>query len=118
MILVDTSVWIAHLRREEPRLAKLLAGGQVLIHPFVIGELACGNLRRRDDVLAYLDRLESALPATDSEARKLLETHRLMGQGLGWIDVHLLAACLLSHARLWTLDHHLSQAAGQLRIAA
>ncbi len=118
MILVDTSVWIAHFRSGQPRLAKLLEEGAVLTHEFVTGELACGNLRRRVEVLQYLDRLVPVPVASNAEARRLLEARKLMGHGLGWIDVHLLASCLLAKSRLWTLDKGLAHAATRLEVAA
>lgn len=118
MILVDTSVWVAHLRRSEPRLASLLAEGQVLVHPFVIGELACGTLHRQERVLTYLGRLDSAPLARDEEARRLVELRRLMGRGLGWVDIHLLASCLIARVTLWSLDRRLIQVATALGIAA
>lgn len=118
MILVDTSVWVAHLHQGQPRLTELLQQDQVITHPFVIGELACGHVRRRTEVLSYLDRLARAPQASDAEARGFLETHQLMGQGLGWIDIHLLASCRIATSLLWSLDRRLAQAAARLRIAA
>jgi len=118
VILVDTSIWVAHLRRSEPRLATLLTEGQVLVHPFVIGELACGTLQRRQDVLAHLSRLDAAPLARDQEALRLVELRRLTGRGLGWVDVHLLASCLLAGATLWSLDRHLMQVATALGVAS
>jgi hypothetical protein len=118
MILVDTSVWIQHLGRTEPRLTELLADGQVLIHPFVMGELACGTLRRRQEVLSLIGHLDAAPSAGDGEALRLIEQRRLMGRGLGWVDVHLLASCLLAGVRLWSLDRRLAQAAETLGVAA
>lgn len=117
MILVDPSVWIDHLRAGEPRLAALLEGGQVLMHPFVLGELACGNLRRRAEVLGYLAALPRSPVATDDEALRFLEAHRLMGKAIGWIDVHLLAAVALAPGtRLWTRDRRLDTVARTLGV--
>ncbi len=118
MILVDTSVWIAHLRQGEPGLTRILEDGLVITHPFVLGELACGQLRNRREVLAHLDHLSSAPEATSQEARSLIETHNLIGQGLGWTDVHLLASCRLARASLWSLDQPLIRAARRLGVAA
>jgi predicted nucleic acid-binding protein len=118
VILVDTSVWVAHLRAAEPRLGGLLDDGQVLVHPFVIGELACGTLRRRQEVLAYLGRLEAAPVASNEEAHRLIELRRLMNRGLGWVDVHLLASCLMAGAPLWSLDRQLARVADTLGVAA
>ena len=117
MILVDTSVWIDHLRTGEPHLVALLERSQVLMHPFVLGELACGNLRRRADVLRHLGALPRSPVATDDEALRFIEAHRLMGKGIGWIDVHLLAAVALSPGtRLWTRDRRLDTVARTLGI--
>ncbi|HHQ41149.1 MAG TPA: type II toxin-antitoxin system VapC family toxin, partial [Chromatiales bacterium] len=115
MILVDTSVWIDHLRTGEPHLVALLERSQVLMHPFVLGELACGNLRRRADVLRHLGALPRSPVATDDEVLRFIEVHRLMGKGIGWIDVHLLAAVALSPGtRLWTRDRRLDTVARTL----
>ena len=118
MILVDTSVWIDHLRSGELGLATALEGGRVLMHPFVLGELACGNLENRSEVLKLLGDLPVAPTATDSEALNFIERHVLMGRGIGYIDVHLLASAALdSVARLWTRDRRLSAAAAELELA-
>ena len=118
MIVADTSVWIDHLRRGVPRLTQALERGEIAVHPFVIGEIACGNLRNRGEILARLRRLSSAPVATDAEALEFLERRRLMGRGLGWIDVHLLAAVSLSPGmRLWTKDGRLANAAAALGIS-
>ncbi|MBK1719403.1 type II toxin-antitoxin system VapC family toxin [Thiocystis violacea] len=118
MILVDTSVWIDHLRQRDPILVDALDAGRVLMHPFVIGELACGCLANRDEVLELLARLPAAPVATDPETRRFIDRHRLMGRGIGYIDVHLLAATALSgDARLWTRDKRLTTIAVELRLA-
>jgi len=117
MVLVDTSVWIAHLREGQPVLADLLADGLVLMHPFVAGELACGNLKNRADILSDLAALPAAQRASDSEVMGLIDERRLWGRGLGWIDAHLLAAALLSNCRLWTLDKKLGLAASELQLS-
>ena len=117
MILVDTSVWIAHLREGQPVLADLLSDGLVFMHPFVTGELACGSLKKRADILTDLAVLPLATRATDAEVMRLIEDRRLWGRGLGWIDVHLLAAALLSRCRLWTLDKRLSAAASEMGLS-
>ena len=108
MILVDTSVWVEHLRHGLPRLATHLQEGEVLIHPWVIGELACGNLRNRSQVLDLLQGLPAAKVASDAEVLLLIERDRLMGRGIGYIDAHLLASARLSHCRLWTQDRRLA----------
>jgi predicted nucleic acid-binding protein len=117
MVLVDTSVWIAHLREGQPVLADLLADGLVLMHPFVAGELACGNLKSRAVILSDLAALPAAQRASDSEVMGLIDERGLWGRGLGWIDAHLLAAALLSNCRLWTLDKKLGLAASELQLS-
>jgi predicted nucleic acid-binding protein len=118
VILVDTSVWIDHLRSGEPVLASALEGGQVLMHPFVLGELACGDLKNRGEVLRLLDDLPAAPTATDPEALEFIERRALMGRGIGYIDVHLLASTALDGvARLWTRDRRLATAAAELELA-
>ena len=118
MILADTSVWVEHLRHGLPRLATLLQGGEVLIHPWVIGELACGNLRNRSQVLELLQGLPTATVASDAEVLLLIEREQLMGRGIGYVDVHLLAAARLSHCRLWTQDRRLAAVAQEQGLAA
>jgi predicted nucleic acid-binding protein len=118
VILADTSVWIDHLRAGVPALADALEQGRVLVHPFVAGELACGNLRNRREVLDLLGNLPSAPAATDAEAMEFIERRALMGRGIGYIDVHLLAATTLAGtARLWTRDRRLAQLAAELGLA-
>ena len=108
MILVDTSVWVDHLRSGLPLLANLLQEGEVLIHPWVIGEIACGNLRNRNQVLELLQGLPAAVVASDSEVLLLIERSNLMGRGIGYVDAHLLAAAKLSRSGLWTQDRRLA----------
>ena len=117
MVLVDTSIWIDHFRRGSSILAGLLEDGLVATHPAVIGELACGTLRQRATTLDLLGRLPTAVAASDVEALRLLDAHRLFGRGLGWVDVHLLAAAALTPCRLWTADRSLDQAARRVRLA-
>lgn len=117
MILADTSVWVDHLRRGNSRLASLLRDELILIHPFVLGELACGNLRNRQEILRLLSTLTQARIADHDEALHLLEAQRLYGQGLGWIDAHLLASALLTGCGLWTLDTPLARAASALSLS-
>ena len=111
MILVDTSVWVDHLRRGVPRLATLLQESAVMIHPWVIGELACGNLSNRRQVLDLLQGLPAATVASDSEVLMMIEQQQLMGRGIGYIDAHLLAAARLSSCPLWTHDRRLAEIA-------
>lgn len=116
MFLADTSVWIEHFRKGRPDLADRLSDGLILMHPFVSGELACGNLKDRAAVLSDLDALPMVKPATDSEVLHLIENRKLWGRGLGWIDVHLLASALLLHCKFWTLDKRLAQMAAGLSL--
>ncbi|HEX5034883.1 MAG TPA: type II toxin-antitoxin system VapC family toxin [bacterium] len=118
MILVDTSVWIDHFRRGNSRLVEYLGKGLVLGHEFVIGELACGNLKNRREILALLREIPQALAADSEEVLGLIETYRFFGKGIGWIDAHLLASARLSGAKLWTLDKKLASMAVQLEISA
>jgi predicted nucleic acid-binding protein len=117
MVLVDSSVWIAHFRHTHPELVELLTGGLVLTHPFVCGELACGNIKNRTTVLSHLSALPEAKMAAHEEVLRLLKERRLFGLGLGWIDLHLLASGLLSECQLWTLDKRLAQAATELGLS-
>jgi hypothetical protein len=116
MILVDTSVWVNHLRRPDVRLQRALIDQQVLIHPFILGEIACGNLKRRS-ILSDLSKLPSAVSAENYEVMSLIEQHRLFGTGIGWVDAHLLTSALLTHCRLWADDDRLHQAAVRFKIA-
>jgi len=111
MILVDTSVWINHLRAGNKQLSELLVRGDVVCHPLIIGELACGQLQRRKEVLALLHALPVVERVSDDEILFFIEKHRLFGRGLGLIDIHLLAACSITPATLWTLDSKLQKAA-------
>ena len=118
MVLVDTSVWIDYLRSEEPNLVYLLNENQVLVHPFVIGELALGNLRNREEPLSLLGGLPVTPVATDDEVLFFIERHRLMGRGIGYVDVHLLAATALADSTLlWTSDSRLVNVATDLSLA-
>lgn len=116
MILVDTSVWIDHFRTAGSKLGELLGQTLVMVHPFVIGELACGNLKARASILNDLEALPLAVPATPEEVLRLVEARKLWGLGIGWIDVNLLASALLSNCQLWTLDGKLVQAAAAARV--
>lgn len=112
MILVDTSVWVDHLRRSDPGLVDLLERSAVLIHPFVVGELACGSLRDRSQILELLQQLPAAVVAHDDEVLHFIDQHGLHGQGIGYIDTHLLASVALTQgARLWTRDLKLRRVA-------
>ena len=116
MLLVDTSVWVEHFRHGCPGLESLLDEGEVFGHPFIIGELACGRLSRRAEILALLRSLPQAAVADFEEVLSFLDTHRLTGIGLGFIDVHLLASARLQQALLWTLDRTLQRTAERLGV--
>ncbi len=119
MILVDTSVWVSHLRSRNATLVRLLDRGEVLAHPFVIGELALGHLQPRDFILAELDKLPKTLTASYRETLHFIDDNCLFGRGVGYVDVHLLAATrLTSGARLWTHDTRLRKVADALGLAA
>ncbi len=118
MILVDTSVWIDHLRVGEDKLVALLNGGRVLTHPFVIGELACGNIHDRADVLKLLKNLPQAPVASQEEMLYFIDNNKIMGRGIGFIDAHLMAATAMADAsRIWTRDKHLERVAADLNLA-
>ena len=118
MVLVDTSVWVDHLRRGLPLLENLLGSGQVASHPFIIGELACGGLIQRKKILGLLSVLPQVKTATHAEALRLVEMHALFNAGIGWVDVHLLASALLTDTPIWTKDLRLAAAARMLNLAA
>lgn len=113
--LVDTSVWVDHFRTDSPELRHLLEHDLVMCHPLVIGELACGNMKRRSEALGSLAMLPTTPTVEYDELLTFIETHKLSGQGLGWIDVHLLASAVLDGVTLWTLDQSLRHAAKKLR---
>jgi len=117
MVLVDTSVWVTHLRDGERVLEDLLEDGHVMCHPFILGELACGNLKNRTEILEHLKALPVATVAEHSEVLRFTEDNRLMGKGLGFVDVHLLASAVLSGIQLWTIDKRLHQVSLKLGLA-
>ncbi len=116
MILVDTSVWVDHLRRGDRELATALETGEVVCHDFVIGELACGRLSARAEILSLLEALPRASVVEHEEVISFVERHGLAGVGIGWIDAHLLASARLEQLALWTRGARLRRAA--LRIGA
>jgi predicted nucleic acid-binding protein len=119
MILVDTSVWIDHLRANEPLLASLLTQNKVLSHSFVRGELALGNLRQRETILSALDNLPQAPLVFNDELNYFIEKNALFGLGIGLVDAHLLASTqLMGNTQLWTRDKRLQMAAVRLSLAA
>jgi predicted nucleic acid-binding protein len=115
-VLVDTSVWVDHFRQGDASLRALLSRAEVECHPFIIGELACGLLRRRFEVLSLLERLPLVPVATDVEVMTFVERHRLMGCGIGWIDAHLLASASLGRVLFWTRDRRLVKVAQTLQV--
>lgn len=117
MVLVDTSVWVSHFRRSDPLLEKLLNDGNVLCHDFIIGELACGRLKARKEILSLLKALPATPVVAHEELLYFIERKGLMGAGIGWVDVHLLASAQLSGVPLWTLDGRLRRVAERLRLA-
>ena len=117
MILVDTSVWIDHLRQKDDHLVITLLAGHVLIHPWVIGEIACGSLKDREQVLDLLRSLPLCSVALEDEVLLFIEQNKLMARGIGYVDVHLLASTKLSGATLWTRDKRLLIIAKEMNIA-
>jgi predicted nucleic acid-binding protein len=110
MVLVDTSVWVRHLRQGEPNLERLLNDGEVMCHPFVVGELACGNIRNRTEILSLIQILPLVTGAKHEEVLRFIEQNHLMGKGLGYIDVHLCASAVLTGVPMWTYDRRLNEA--------
>lgn len=115
MILVDTSVWFEHLRAGNDRLKTLLFDQQVLCHPFVVAELACGMLQKREEIL-NIENLARSGFARHEEVMSFLDARRLYGRGIGWVDAHLLASTLLTGCALWTFDKALRRAAAALNV--
>jgi predicted nucleic acid-binding protein len=117
MVLVDTSVWVFHLRNREPNLETLLNEGKVVCHPFIIGELACGNLKNREEILSLMRSLPMAVQASHDEVLEFIESNRLMGKGVGYADVHLLASAVLTGVRFWTFDKRLRHVSSRVGVA-
>ena len=118
MILVDTSVWIDHLRVGDRNLARLLNSGQVSVHPFIVGEVALGNLRQRDEVLGFMRELPQAPVAAHAEVLYFIDEWELFGRGIGYVDAHLLASVrLIPGTQLWTRDQRLLAIAEQFGLA-
>jgi predicted nucleic acid-binding protein len=118
MILVDTSVWIEHFRAGNDRLKGLLLDNQVLSHPFVVGELACGMLKKRGEILSMLKALPESQLLEHDEVMSFIESQRLYGHGIGWVDVHLLGSTLLTGCAIWSFDKPLRRAAVALNVLA
>ena len=117
MVLVDTSVWIIHLRQGSRHLEQLLLDAQVVCHPFIVGELACGNIRNREEFLTLLRSLPMAPAVTIDELLHFIDRKNLMGMGIGFVDAHLLASAQLGAVPLWTLDKRLKSAAVRNKLA-
>ena len=116
MVLVDTSVWIAHLRDGNVGLEILLNDGYVICHPFIVGEIACGHLKNRSEILSLLNALPMATNADNGEVLRFIENYQLMGKGLGYIDMHLLASAVMSKIPLWTFDKKLHEVSVKMRL--
>jgi len=116
MVLADTSVWVSHLRDGDSLLGKLLNSGVVACHPFILGELACGNLRKRSKILSLLNALPFVKLATHEEVMEFIDLRHLMGKGLGYVDVHLLSSAMLSETPIVTYDRKLNRIAVKLNI--
>ena len=116
MVLVDTSVWVSHLRHGNSRLQKLLEEGRVACHPFIIGELACGNINNRTEIISLMQALPMLNVVEHEELLLFIEHNKMMGTGLGFVDAHLLAAAMLAGIPLWTQDKKLKQACSRLSI--
>jgi predicted nucleic acid-binding protein len=104
MVIVDTSIWVSHLRNGNAELVNLLNDNQVMCHPFIVGEIACGNIRNRAEILALLRSLPMSIQAKNEEVLEFIESNKLMGHGLGYVDMHLSASAALSGVPIWTLD--------------
>lgn len=116
MVLVDTSVWVSHFRGGNTLLQTLLLEEVVVCHPFIIGEVACGHLKDRKEIISLFQALPSVTMPEHTEVLEFLERNRLMGLGMGWIDVHLLASALLNRVSLWTMDKKLREVATRLNV--
>ena len=114
MMLPDSSIWIDHFRHGNTSLVELLENNQVLCHPFIVGELACGHLSSRESTIVLLQTLPEAPMMHHEEVLVLVERHRLMASGIGWLDAHLLGSALLAGAKLWTFDQALAKAVAKL----
>ena len=117
MVLVDTSVWIDHLRKYNERLGALLHRVEVIVHPFVVGEMALGGLRRRAEVIALLSRMPRVPVASHAEVLTFIERRDMSGKGIGYVDAHLLASALLAGTSLWTHDKRLHAVAMSIGVA-
>ena len=117
MVLVDTSVWVLHLREGNTKLENLLNKGQVMCHQFIIGEIACGNVKNRTEILTLLQLLPPVIQAKHEEVTAFIEANELMGRGLGYIDMHLSASAILTGIPMWTFDKKLDETNKKLGIS-
>lgn len=117
MVIIDTSIWVDHLRKGNLHLEKLLLNAEVVCHPFIIGELACGNIKNRSEFLSLIQTLPMAPIIDPDEFLYFVEQNKLMGRGIGFVDVHLLASARLSEIPLWTFDKKLKSVSIELNIA-
>ncbi|MFZ1956545.1 MAG: type II toxin-antitoxin system VapC family toxin [Desulfobacterales bacterium] len=116
MVIVDTSIWVTHLRQGSRQLEKLLYDAEVMCHPFIVGELACGNLKNRTEIISLVQSLPMAPTIEFDEFLFFIDRNHLMGKGVGFVDVHLLASAQLTGMPLWTADKRLKSAADQLEL--
>jgi predicted nucleic acid-binding protein len=116
MVLVDTSIWVTHLRQGSRQMEKLLMDAEVMCHPFIIGELACGNLKNRNEIIPLLQSLPMASTIECDEFLFFIDRNHLMGKDVGFVDIHLLASAQLTGVALWTADKRLKSAADQLAL--
>ena len=117
MVLVDSSIWVTHLRLRSQQLEKLLMDAEVMCHPLIIAELACGNLNNRNEIITLLQSLPMASTIEFNEFLIFIDRNQLMGKGIGYVDIHLLASARLTGVPLWTADKKLKSAANQLELA-
>ncbi len=117
MVLVDTSIWIQHLRYGSKDLEYLLDESIVVCHPFVIGELSCGSIGNRDEILTLMQALPRVTALDDREILYFIDENLLMGRGIGLIDVHMLASCRIAQCLLWTADKKLFTVASEMSLA-
>lgn len=117
MILADTNVWIKHFRESDAELISQLNVGFVACHPFIIGELACGSLGNRAEILMLLQALPSSPVLEVTEVLEFIENNSFMGRGLGYVDIHLLASVIIGNVVLWTFDRRLNEAAIELGVS-
>jgi predicted nucleic acid-binding protein len=117
MILADTSIWINHLDKSNEVMSRLLHEDKIVLHPFVVGEIALGNLKNRKLILGSLQKFKALAIADEQDVLELIDVHGLSGVGIGYVDTHLLASAALANARLWTLDKQLAAAAQKLHVS-